>query len=64
MTQEQLFKLVKIGRFFPKYAPGITQFYHKYNKWDGRKPCDFSEEDMRMIKQGIKQLIEDLKRLK
>jgi hypothetical protein len=63
MTQEQLFKLVKIGRFFPKYAPGVTQFYHKYNKWDGRKKCDFTSEDMNAIKQGIGRLIEDLKKI-
>jgi hypothetical protein len=34
MNKFQLFKLLKAARFFPKYAPGVAQFYHKMNEWD------------------------------
>ena len=64
MNKQQLFKLLKAARFFPKYAPGVTQFYHKMNEWDGRKTIEFNDDDNRQIKEGVKLLIEDLKKLK
>ena len=64
MNKKQLFKLIKAGHFFPKYAPGVSQFYHKMNEWDGRKIIEFSDEDNKQIKQAIKQLINDLKQYK
>ena len=64
MNKKQLFKLIKAGQFFPKYAPGVSQFYHKMNEWDGRKIIEFSDEDNKQIKQAVKQLINDLKQYK
>ena len=64
MNKFQLFKLLKAARFFPKYAPGVAQFYHKMNEWDGRKEIEFSDDDNRQIKEGVNKLIEDLKRFK
>ncbi len=64
MNKFQLFKLLKAARFFPKYAPGVAQFYHKMNEWDGRKTIEFSDDDNRQIKEGVNKLIDDLKRFK
>jgi hypothetical protein len=64
MNNKQLFKLLKARHFFPTYAPGIVQFYHKLNEWDGRKIVEFTEDDKKQIKQGVKKMINDLKQYK
>lgn len=65
MTKEELFTIVTISRFFPKYAPGVKRYNHKMRGIDGNgKPLDFSKEDKKAIKQGVKQMAKDFVKLK
>lgn len=53
----QIFKYIKAHTFFPKYCPNIKRFHHKINRKDGRgNAVSFSPEEIKQIKQGIKEL--------
>lgn len=65
MKREDFFKLVPARQFFTAYAPQVKRYYHKMRGIDGNKmPIDFTEDDKRIMKEGVKQLAEDLKRVK
>lgn len=65
MTRDELFTIIPAKQFFTKYAPQVKRFYHKLNGTDGNKqPIDFTNEDKSLIKEGVKKLREDLKKVK
>lgn len=65
MTNKEFFKLVPARQFFTVYAPDVKRFYQKMRGIDGNKmPIDFTEEDKRLMKEGVKRLANDLKRVK
>lgn len=61
MTREEFFKIVPARQFFKNYCPEIKRYYHKMNGIDGnKKAIDFTDEDKKIMKAGVKQLIKDL----
>ena len=65
MTPEELWKIIRPGRFFPRYAPEVKNYYHKVRGLNGRgNPVDFSDKDKEHIKAGMKRLFADVKKVK
>ena len=54
---KQIFKYVKAAQFFPDYAPQVKQHGNKITGSDGRRPVDFSKEDKKAIKDGLKKMV-------
>jgi len=64
MKKNELFTIIPARKFFTRYAPEVKRFYHKANGIDGNKqPIDFSLEDQKAIKAGVKKLIQDLQNI-
>ena len=62
LNRKQLFRLVPARPFFTDYAPMVTRYYQKLHGKNGRgEPLDFSEQDIKNIKKGLKQLSADIK---
>ena len=62
LNRKQLFRLVPARPFFTDYAPMVTRYYQKLHGKNGRgEPLDFSEQDIKNIKKGLKQLAADIK---
>lgn len=63
MRPMDIFKYIKAKQFFPKYAPGVTNWTHKMRRVSGNKgrPINFSDGDFEMITDGIIKMCEDLK---
>lgn len=52
---KQFKKYLQAKHFFPGYAKGVKNFKHKMRGKDGNgNPIEFSEEDRREIKAGVK----------
>lgn len=65
MTKKEFFATVPARQFFPRYAPGVKNYYHKCRGFDGNKrPIDFTEDDRRLIREGQKKLAADIKAAK
>lgn len=59
----KLFNYIKAAKFFPTYAPTVTDWKKKMTGKNGRgNPLSFSVADKTAIKKGIKQLTIDLKK--
>lgn len=56
-----IFNFVKASKFFPAYAPEVKQPYNKITGHDGRVPVAFSKEDKRMIKEGLKRMVKEVR---
>lgn len=57
-----IFEIIKAAKFFPKYAPGIKNWKHKLRGVDGnKKPIEFSAEEKKQIKQGVRSFLSDIK---
>jgi len=62
LNRKQLFRLVPARPFFTDYAPMVTRYYQKLHGKNGRgEPLDFSADDIKLIKKGLKQLAADIK---
>jgi hypothetical protein len=58
--KEDIFKKIPASVFFPEYAPGVKNYNHKRRGVDGNgKPIDFSKDDLRQIKAGLKKMFAD-----
>jgi len=56
-----IFTYIKADKFFPEYCPQIKSYKHKIRGKNGRgNPIEFSKEEMKQIKKGLKQLLKDL----
>ena len=62
MQTDKIFHIIKLHKFMHQYAPGIKQFGNKNIGSDGRKPINYTPQDKKDIKNGIKLLIQDLKK--
>jgi hypothetical protein len=57
----KVFDFIKAARFFPKYAPQVKNYKHKLRGTDGNnKPIEFTAQDRKSIRSGIKSLIRDI----
>jgi hypothetical protein len=57
-----IWKFIKADQFFPKYCQHIKSYKHKIRGKNGRgNPVAFSEQDLKEIKKGLRQLFADLK---
>lgn len=57
------FQFIKADQFFPAYCPQIKSYKNKIRKKNGRgNPVDFSEEEKRLIREGLRKLFEDINR--
>lgn len=57
----RIFEYIKADKFFPSYAPQIKNHKRKISGHNGRgNPCEFTVEDKKAIKQGLKKLFNDL----
>jgi hypothetical protein len=56
-----IWKFIKADNFFPKYCPSIKSYKHKIRgiNWRGN-PTEFSEEEKKQIRVGLKHLLKDL----
>lgn len=56
-----IFNYIKAAKFFPQYAPSVTDWKKKMTGKNGRgNPIEFSAADKAAIKIGIKKLASDL----
>jgi hypothetical protein len=56
-----IWKYIKADSFFKDYLPNIKSYKHKIRGFNGRgNKTDFSEQEKKDIKQGLKQLFKDL----
>lgn len=60
---KEILKYLSAKYFFTDYAKSVKNFTHKMRGVDGNgKPIEFTEEDKKQIKAGIKQLSSDLQK--
>lgn len=56
-----IFDYIKAAQFFPKYCPDIINWKHKLRGKNGRgNPVEFTDQENRKIKSGLKKLFKDL----
>lgn len=56
-----IWKFIKADNFFPKYCPQIKSYKHKIRGKNGRgNPVEFTDEEKKQIKAGLKHLFADL----
>jgi hypothetical protein len=56
-----VFQFIKADQFFPKYCPSIKSYKHKIRGKNGRgNPVEFSAEERKQIRDGLKRLLRDL----
>lgn len=54
-------KFYKGSKFFPMYAPGVTNWNHKMRGKDGHgKEINFTPDDLKAILSGMNSLIKDI----
>lgn len=52
---------IKADQFFPKYCPQIKSYKHKIRGKNGRgNPVEFSPEELKEIKTGLKKMFKEL----
>lgn len=52
---------IKADKFFPAYCPEIKNYKRKISGNNGRgNPVEFSKEERKLIKEGMKKLFKDL----
>lgn len=57
MDTKKVFSVIIGKRFFPVYAPGVTNFTHKMRGKDGHgQPIDFTPLDHKIIRRGIRDM--------
>jgi len=60
---KEILKYLSAKYFFTDYAKSVKNFTHKMRGVDGNgKPIEFTDEDKKQIKAGIKQLSSDLQK--
>lgn len=58
----RLFNFIKAANFFPIYANDVKDWKKKMTGKNGRgNPLEFSEEDKKIIKSGLKRFVSDQK---
>lgn len=58
---KEILKHISAKHFFADYAKEVKNFTHKMRGVDGNgKPIEFSTEDKKEIKNGIKQMAADI----
>jgi hypothetical protein len=58
---KDIFRYIKADQFFPAYCPDIVNYKRKISGRNGRgNPLDFTEQERKQIKQGLKKLFKDL----
>lgn len=56
-----VFDYIKASKFFPVYAPKVTNWKHKLRGKDGNgNPIEFSEIEIQQIKDGLQKMTNDL----
>lgn len=56
-----IFEYIKAAKFFPAYAPNVKDWKKKMTGKNGRgNPIEFTKEDQRQIKGGLKNLFKDI----
>jgi hypothetical protein len=56
-----VFQFIKADQFFPKYCPSIKSYKHKIRGKNGRgNPVEFSTEERKQIKAGLRILFKSL----
>jgi hypothetical protein len=56
-----IFQFIKADKFFPAYCPHIKNYKRKISGRNGRgNPVEFSEQELKDIKKGIKRMAADL----
>lgn len=62
MQPSKVFKFIKADQFFPAYCPGVKNYKRKISGKSGRgNSLEFSPEENKHIKAGLKKLFKDLK---
>lgn len=60
-AMDGIFKYIVAKYFFPKYAPNVKSWNKKLSgKNSNGNPVDFTDQDKKEIKKGLKQLFKDL----
>ena len=60
---KEIFNYIKAAKFFPKYAPKVTNWKNKCRGKNGKgQPLDFTPADRKAILSGLKQLFNDIKK--
>jgi coproporphyrinogen III oxidase-like Fe-S oxidoreductase len=60
-----IFQFIKADKFFPAYCPQIKNYKRKVSGRNGRgNPVEFSEQELKDIRKGIKRMAADLTALK
>jgi hypothetical protein len=58
---KEILKYLSAKYFFADYAKPVKNFKHKMRGTDGNgNPIEFSDEDKKVIKSGLKKLLSDL----
>jgi hypothetical protein len=58
-----IWKYIKADAFFVKYCPDIKSYKHKIRGKNGRgNPVNFSDQESKEIKNGLKRLFRDMTR--
>lgn len=58
---KEILKYISATNFFPDYAPEVKNYTHKMRGVDGNgKQIEFSKEDKKAIKAGIRQMAKEL----
>jgi hypothetical protein len=56
-----IWQYIKADQFFPKYCPEIKNYKRKISGRNGRgNPVEFTEEENKLIKKGLKKLFKDI----
>jgi hypothetical protein len=59
------FRFIKADQFFAAYAPRVKSYKHKIRGRNGRdNPVEFSDDDKKEIKRGMKKMARDLLNMK
>jgi len=59
---KMIWDYIKAANFFPAYCPEIKDWKKKMTGKNGRgNPLDFTKEEKRLIKEGLKRLIKNEK---
>jgi hypothetical protein len=57
-----IFDYIKAVKFFPNYAPSVIDWKKKMSGFNGRgNKLDFTPQDKKQIKAGLKKLFNDLR---
>lgn len=58
----KIWKFIKADQFFPAYAPTVKNYKRKISGKNGRgNPIEFTPDDNKHIKSGLRKLFKDLK---